>query len=65
MAMEIEGVNIGVLFPTTFLSLIARDHLDPQLSLALCQAYNNWIHNFCQYGHDQLNYPRPGAYLAE
>jgi uncharacterized protein len=56
MGMEIEGIDIGVLFPTTGLSLIARDHLDPQLSLALCQAYNNWIHDFCQYSPAQLKF---------
>ena len=43
MGMAMEGVDIAVLFPTTGLSLIARDHLDPWLSLGLCQAYNNWI----------------------
>jgi predicted TIM-barrel fold metal-dependent hydrolase len=56
MGMEIEGIDIGVLFPTTGLSLIARDNLDPYLSLALCQAYNNWIHDFCQYSPDQLKF---------
>ena len=56
MGMELEGVDIAVLFPTTGLSLIARDHLDPQLSLALCQAYNNWIAEFCQYSPDQLKF---------
>lgn len=29
MGMEIEGIDIAVLFPTVGLSLIARDHLDP------------------------------------
>jgi predicted TIM-barrel fold metal-dependent hydrolase len=56
MGMEIEGIDIAVLFPTMGLSLIARDNLDPQLSLALCQAYNNWIHNFCQYSPEQLKF---------
>jgi uncharacterized protein len=55
-AMEMEGVDIAVLFPTTGLSLIARDRLDPQLSVALCQAYNNWIHEFCQASPDQLKW---------
>src|SRR5438094_7216465 len=44
MGMAMEGVDIAVLYPTTGLSLIARNNLDPQLSLALCRAYNNWIH---------------------
>ena len=49
MGMELEGVDIAVLFPTMGLSLVARDNMDPRLSLALCQAYNNWIHEFCQH----------------
>jgi predicted TIM-barrel fold metal-dependent hydrolase len=56
MGMEIEGIDIAVLFPTTGLSLIARDNMDPQLSLALCQAYNNWVSEFCQYSPDQLKF---------
>ena len=56
MGMEIEGIDIAVLFPTVGLNLIARDDLDPQLSLALCRAYNNWIHDFCQYSPDQLKF---------
>ena len=46
MGMAIEGVDIAVLYPTAGLSLIARNNLDPQLSLALGQAYNNWMHEF-------------------
>jgi hypothetical protein len=56
MGMAMEGVDIAVLYPTTGLSLLARDGMDPQLSLALCQAYNNWIHEFCQASPDQLKF---------
>jgi uncharacterized protein len=56
MGMAMEGVDIAVLFPTTGLSLIARDNLDPRLSLALCQAYNNWIAEFCGYSPDRLKF---------
>ncbi|MBI2203118.1 MAG: amidohydrolase family protein [Candidatus Rokubacteria bacterium] len=56
MGMEMEGVDIAVLYPTTGLSLIARDGLDPRLSLALCQAYNNWISEFCGYSPDRLKF---------
>jgi len=56
MGMDMEGVDIAVLYPTTGLSLIARNNLDPQLSLAICQAYNNWIHEFCQYSPDRLKF---------
>jgi predicted TIM-barrel fold metal-dependent hydrolase len=56
MGMELEGVDIAVLFPTTGLSLLARDGLDPWLSLGLCEAYNNWIAEFCRHSPDQLKF---------
>jgi len=56
MAMEMEGIDIAVLFPTLYLNVIARDDMDPQLSLALCQAYNNWVHAFSQHSPDQLKF---------
>ena len=56
MAFDMEGIDIAVLFPTTGLSLVARDGMDPELSLALCQAYNNWISEFCSYSPNQLKF---------
>jgi len=56
MGMEMEGVDIAVLYPTTGLSLLARDNMDPWLSLALCQAYNNWIHEFCRHRPERLKF---------
>ena len=56
MGMAMEGVDIAVLFPTTGLSLIARDNLDPWLSLGLCEAYNNWVAEFCRHSPDQLKF---------
>jgi len=56
MGMAMEGVDIAVLYPTGGLALIARDNLDPQFSLAICQAYNNWIHEFCQYSPERLKF---------
>ncbi|MBT7759208.1 MAG: amidohydrolase family protein [Rhodospirillaceae bacterium] len=56
MGMEMEGIDIAVLFPTMGLSLLSRDGMDPQLSLALAQAYNNWIYEFCQHSPDQLKF---------
>ena len=54
--MEMEGVDIAVLFPTVGLGLIARDGMDPLMSDALCRAYNNWIYDFCQHSPDQLKF---------
>jgi len=30
--------------------------MDPQMSLAICQAYNNWIHEFTRYSPDRLKW---------
>ena len=56
VAMEREGIDIAVLFPTQGLIIPGREYMDPQLSLAIAQAYNNWIHDFCQYSPDQLRF---------
>src|SRR5262249_39360602 len=44
MGMAMEGVDIAVNYPTAGLALLARNNMDPRLSLAISQAYNNWIH---------------------
>ena len=56
MGMAMEGVDIAVLYPTTGLSLLGRNGLDPRLSHAICQAYNNWINEFCQYSPERLKF---------
>ena len=56
MGMEMEGVDIAVNYPTAGLALLGRDDMDPQMSLAICWAYNNWIHEFCSYSPDQLKW---------
>ena len=56
MALAMEGTDIAVLFPTVGLGMLSRNGMDPLLSLALCQAYNNWIHKFCRYSPDQLKF---------
>src|SRR5437660_1110306 len=43
MGMEMEGVDIAVNYPTAGLALLGRDNMDPQMSLAISQAYNHWI----------------------
>jgi predicted TIM-barrel fold metal-dependent hydrolase len=69
MGMAMEGVDIAVLYPTGGLALLGRDNMDPEISRALCEAYNNWIHEFCQYSPDQLKWvamlPMHDVYLAQ
>jgi predicted TIM-barrel fold metal-dependent hydrolase len=48
-AMNIEGLDIGVNFPTVGLYLpLGVDNIDPEVSWALCRAWNNWIYDFCE-----------------
>jgi predicted TIM-barrel fold metal-dependent hydrolase len=47
---------MAVLYPTMGLGLLGRDDIDPKLSLGICQAYNNWIHEFCRYSPDRLKF---------
>jgi uncharacterized protein len=54
MAMEMEAIDIAVLFPTAGLAFLGRDGMDPLLSHAISRAYNDWIAEFCRHSPDQL-----------
>jgi len=43
--MDKEGIDVSVMYPTIGLHFGAVMDLD--LLVALCQAYNNWAHDFC------------------
>jgi predicted TIM-barrel fold metal-dependent hydrolase len=45
-AMDREGLDVAVLFRTS--PLYADDRFEPEYALALCQAWNNWIADFCK-----------------
>ncbi len=45
--MDREGVDLSVLFPTLGLYIMWRDNLDPELSAAICRAYNTWLAEYC------------------
>src|SRR5262249_33636582 len=49
LGMEMEGIDIAVLFPSAGLAFMSRDGMDPSLSHAICRAYNDWIYDFCSY----------------
>jgi predicted TIM-barrel fold metal-dependent hydrolase len=44
--MDIEGIDVSILYPTTGLG-IGRIY-EPDYAVALCRAYNNWVHDYCQ-----------------
>jgi len=47
-AMDIEGIDVAVLFPTACLHIMTMPDMDPLLAEAICRAYNNWLYDFCQ-----------------
>lgn len=52
--MDREGVDIGILFSTAGLGFCWYDDLDPELSAALCRAYNNWLYEYCSIAPDRM-----------
>ncbi len=52
--MDREGIDVSVLFPTLGLYIMWRDNLDPELSAAICRAYNIWLSEYCSYNGSRL-----------
>ena len=42
-AMDVEGIDVSIVFRTYAAHLIAVDGIDPKLSAAVCRAFNNWL----------------------
>ena len=49
-AMDIEGVDVAVMYGTRGRQILMHDDLAPDYAAALARAYNNWAHDYCQ-GH--------------
>ena len=47
-AMDEEGVDVAVIYPSRGLFAQAVDGMDPKLAAAMAVAYNNWLYDFCQ-----------------
>ncbi|MFQ5682501.1 MAG: amidohydrolase family protein [Candidatus Binatia bacterium] len=47
-AMDKEGLDVAVLYPSIGLGIMMREAMDPKLAAAIARAYNNWLYEFCQ-----------------
>ena len=47
-AMDEEGIDVAVLYPSRGLFALAIPDMDPGLAAAIARAYNNWLYDFCQ-----------------
>ncbi len=45
--MDAEGIDIAVMFRTSASMLVSIDSLEPEYSLALCRAFNDWVADYC------------------
>lgn len=52
--MDREGIDLSVLFPTLGLYVMWRSDIDPELSAAICRAYNTWLAEYCGYDPSRL-----------
>ena len=70
-AMDREGIDRGVVYPTQGLYVTAIDGMDPALASAVCRAYNQWLAEFCRAtagrvaGAALVNLHDPAAAVAE
>ena len=46
-AMDIEGIDAAVLFPSLALTTMGKVYDDDGLAAAIARAYNNWLAEFC------------------
>lgn len=59
-AMDIEGIDVSIVFRTLGAHVIGVDGLDPELSAAVCRAFNNWLGEFCDTDRNRL---KPAAIM--
>jgi predicted TIM-barrel fold metal-dependent hydrolase len=47
-AMDVEGLDVAVLFPSRGLSVLTHPNREPRFAAAIARAYNDWMYDFCQ-----------------
>ncbi|HEY3115314.1 MAG TPA: amidohydrolase family protein, partial [Chloroflexota bacterium] len=53
-AMDREGLDVAVLFPTRGLTVLTHPNQDPRFAAAIARAYNDWLYDFCKLDNDRL-----------
>ena len=47
-AMDIEGIDVAVMYGTRGRQILCHDDLAPDYAAALARAYNNWAADYCK-----------------
>jgi predicted TIM-barrel fold metal-dependent hydrolase len=53
-AMDIEGIDVAVVYPSRGLFALTVPDMDPRLGAAMARAYNDWLYEFCQENPERL-----------
>ncbi len=53
-AMDVEGIDVAVMFPSRGLSVLTRPDLDAGFAAAIARAYNDWMYDFCALNPDRM-----------
>jgi len=55
-AMDIEGIDVGVMYGTRGRQILMHDDLAGDYAAALARAYNNWAYDYCQSNPERLRF---------
>ena len=55
-AMDIEGIDIAVMYGTRGRQILCHDNLAPDYAAALARAYNDWAHDYCRSNPQRLKF---------
>jgi predicted TIM-barrel fold metal-dependent hydrolase len=55
-AMDIEGIDVAVMYGTRGRQVLSHDNLPPDYAAALARAYNNWTHDYCAHDPTRLKF---------
>ena len=52
--MDIEGIDVAVVYPSRGLFALTVPDMEPRLAAAMARAYNDWLYEFCQENPERL-----------
>ena len=55
-AMDIEGIDVAVMYGTRGRQVLSHDNLPPDYAAALARAYNNWTYDYCRHDPQRLKF---------
>jgi uncharacterized protein len=55
-AMDIEGIDVAVMYGTRGRQILCHDDLKPDYAAALARAYNNWAYDYCKLDPQRLKF---------